>query len=138
MNEELYHYGVLGMKWGVHRARKNAAKASRAKAKGKTEKAAKYDAKAKKLRQKHEDLAGKAAIDYTNNQSTGKTVAKSLLMGTYGTLGYNQARANGHGRGRSAAVAVLANLGNNLTYGLGSIVEPRVTAAYYRHKRQNS
>lgn len=29
-NNELYHYGVLGMKWGVHKAKKNADKAKTA------------------------------------------------------------------------------------------------------------
>lgn len=29
MNDELYHYGVKGMKWGVHRARNNVSTSSK-------------------------------------------------------------------------------------------------------------
>lgn len=54
--DELYHYGVLGMKWGIHKARKNAQRAEKyrsmaaesesvRKAKSLNKKADKYDAK---------------------------------------------------------------------------------------------
>ena len=96
-------------------------------------KADKYDAKSKKIRQKHEDRAGKAALKYTEKQSVGDAVVKSMLFGTYGTLKYNQARAAGASRGKAAVRGVLSTMGNGLTYGVVSIAEPRVSA--YRRRK---
>ena len=154
-NNELYHYGVLGMKWGVRRARKNSEKAKfyrdsakewddiakQDAARGKTKSAAKAkryaaedrarakqrDAKAKAIEQKHRNRAGNKTYDSVKAQSTGKLVAKSMLMGTYGTLKYEQARAKNASVGKAAATGLLYSVGNNLTYGVGQIVEPRLT-----------
>lgn len=41
--------------------------------------------------------------------STGKTLAKSALMGSYGALHYTRARGEGYGRGRSAVRGVLSD-----------------------------
>ena len=154
-NNELYHYGVLGMKWGVRRARKNVSKAKNARKsakeweemaryseqKGNKKKAAKYrsnaaddiadaqryDAKAKKIQQKHERRSGgKKVIDYTQKQSTGKTVVKSMLLGTYGTLRYNEARAKGGSRARSLVNGILYGGANAATSGILGIIEPRL------------
>ena len=155
-NDELMHYGVLGMKWGQRRARKNYEKAKRAKESAKewdqisrhkkskgnvkgsdraTRNAAqdradakKYEAKAKRIEKKHIGRAGgKKAYDYTKNQSTGKALAKSMLMGTYGTLKYNKARSQGKGRAASAVRGVGANLVSQNTGMLTEIIEPRIT-----------
>ena len=42
MNQDNYlaHYGVLGMKWGVHRAKKNTQKAAKARSEARRESAA--------------------------------------------------------------------------------------------------
>lgn len=154
--EELYHYGVLGMKWGRRRARnmsdkaKSAntsakdweRKAKEAKQQGNNEKAAKYTqrakdsrsnaskyaAKSKQIVDKHIRLAGgKKAYDYTTQQSTGKLVVKSLLMGTYGALKYNQAKSKGLSKGKAAVRGVLYDLANTGTSGIMGIVEPRVS-----------
>ena len=153
--DELYHYGVIGMTWGQHRVRKNEEKAklSResakewdemaryAKQRGLTTKAEKYKRyasedradstkyanKARKIQAKHEKLAGgKRAYNYTKNQSTGKALAKSYLFGTYGAMKYNEARSKGATRGRAAVNGILYNIGNNATAGILSIVEPRM------------
>lgn len=124
-NDELMHYGVLGMKWGVHRARKLQAKADRRKRKGDMESYKKYSAKSAKIINKHKRRAGEAAYNRINNQKMSKTLLQSAVLGTYGALKYNQIRAKSVKRGYAAVAAMLFNIGNKSTGNLLSIAEPR-------------
>lgn len=129
-SSEINHYGVLGMKWGVHRARVNQKKANKIRKKnGSEEKARKYEDKAKAIRSKHESRSSKETVKRVENTSVGKLAVQSAVMGTYGALKYNQARAKGEGRGRAAVTGVLYDIGNVYTGGLMSVVEPRLTAS---------
>ena len=49
--------------------------------------------------------------------STGKALAQSFLLGSYGALKYNEYKSKGWSTGRSVTNAVLRNWGNNLTLG---------------------
>lgn len=138
-NDELKHYGVIGMKWGQHRARRNAEKAEKYKklskqsasegnktaSKQQAAKAMKYSKRSKEITSKHQALGGKKTFDRVKNQSTGKTIAQSMLMGSYGALKYNQARAQDVNRGMSAVSGFLYAIGNGLSYRSLSIIEPR-------------
>ena len=136
----LCHHGVLGMKLGVNNASRYASKSSQAKNKALTykntdsdkyneymNKSKTYAAKSKRITAKHKARAG-AAYDYTNKESTLKSVGKSLIFGTYGALKYNELRGSGNSRLLSAGGAVLMN-GLNVSSGeLLSVIEPRISA----------
>lgn len=83
-NGELYHYGVLGMKWGVHRAQKRAAQNVKL-----GRKALKYDKKAavytKKSEKAHSELdlesANKAGIKAAKYRKKAATTRQKALKG---------------------------------------------------------
>lgn len=152
----LQHYGVLDMKWGHHRYKVNMRKAKNARQAAKEwdeiaaaerergkkrpsgyydyykkknlESANKLEAKASKIKAKHERLAGgKASYDYTTQQSMGKTILKSMIMGTYGTLKYNQSRAKGKDAVSAYGKSIISNLLNAATGGIARYAEPRIS-----------
>lgn len=108
MSQELKHYGVLGMKWGQRKADK-AGTSYTYKSHGQK----KYE---KKLNKQISKGAKKSAIRatesrlktyknrdanrqrYAETTTVGRTVAKGLLLGPFGSGNYNRLRAAGNTR----------------------------------------
>lgn len=146
MNNELMHYGVLGMRWGVRKdkdslfARKSSrttrglqkrlAKDEKREAAGKRKK---YDTqKLHEALQKSQKF-DKAVQERVSSMSKGKTAAQVFLMGSRGALRYNQLRTKGYGR-------VVSFLGGKLarTYmdsPMGDIARGIATKSKYKAKK---
>jgi hypothetical protein len=157
----LAHYGVLGMKWGTHRARKYAEKAktqrtfakdynisdhrgkkltSKQKTKMKNNKtrllnkAKKYENKSKEIESYHKSMGGTKTYNRVKSQSTAKLVGKSLVLGTYGALNYEQARSAGVTRGKAFLHGAGREILDDLSSGILSVVEPRVDKGSNKNK----
>lgn len=128
MNQnELYHYGVVGMKWGHRRARKMMERAGRLDQKARNRGNDVYRAKANVLRSKADLINkknirrlgkdGKALYQKIGKTSGAKVAAQAALMGSYGALKYNKARLNGNGRGKAYVKGIVANNLNIATGG---------------------
>lgn len=156
-SDELRHYGVIGMKWGIRRAKKKGTTYQY-----KSHSTKKYERKADKAwkkAMKYDDMEstttgkkqGKAAEKYVKamnkydkmtrrakrsaefdakmqkmakNESTGKTVAKTLLVGTLGNTTYTRLKSAGVSKGAARVATVLSTalggVGGNYATGLAA------------------
>lgn len=144
-SDEFEHYGVLGMKWGVHRAKVNRSKSNKYRSKAMVstgskkekefKKAEKYAKKSKKIQTKHELRAGKETYKKVDKTSVTKLLGESVLMGTYGSIKYNRSRAKGENVFTSFFNGAGHSILNTTFLGLPSFVEPRITARSRKKKQ---
>lgn len=139
-SDELYHYGVLGMKWGVRRARKNGASYAY-KSHGQKKYEKKIDQiKSSNKKNKKEKLAkaktklsiykqrDKNRQSYASKTNLGKAVVKQILMGPIGSGSYSRYRSSGNNR-------VMAFLKSNV---ISSLLSSPVTVPLSRHREMKT
>ena len=100
-------------------------------------KAKKYEARAKKIEQKHKDRTSVKTYNRVKNTSTAKLIGESMVLGTYGALKYNQARASGMTRGKSIVTGLLSGTLDMATANIWRHVEPRKQAKKKRQRRES-
>ena len=134
---QLMHYGVVGMKWGVRRARKTGGtysyksratkryekKAKKAEIYGDTANSAKF----KKYAQRSAKL-DKGMEKTARNMSAGRTAAATILNGSFALKTYAAVQGAGYNK---AMAGVSAAVG---TYMLGPFGTSAVRALYVRDK----
>lgn len=109
--DELYHYGVLGMKWRYHRAAKKGIdytykshgqkkyekKLNKLYSKSQTNRTQRRIEKATKKLQLYQER-DKNRAEYARKTNVGKSLVKQVLLGPIGSGSYSRNRAAGYGR----------------------------------------
>ncbi len=139
MNQELKHYGVLGMKWGISRSKevrgvKKAYKNQKRDIRYKKDLADAREKAANRLFKDGDEARNKRIA----NMSLGKAITQTFLMGSYGAKKYNQYRAAGESKGKSAVKGLGWNVANTLGYQLPTTVSnAQFVKNYVNDRRKN-
>lgn len=158
--DELYHYGIIGMKWGMRKAyatgkdysyksfgqkrhqkivnkltNKQIKKTDEGKRLNYTQDRKLKNSKVKLERLKERD---KNREEYARSTSIGKSAIKTILFGPLGSGNYNRFRAAGHGRAVSALGAnyISSTLGYPLTYMISRGSENRQAKRQVNYKNK--
>ena len=132
-------YGVLGMRWGVRKNKeyKNTIRSSKQRLKRDVRKAngnkelikSAKEAHKNRLLESRKKVARKIyagtderVLDKTVSEKMSKALVKSYLMGSYGSIKYNEVRATkNYARGTAFIHGTGASMENRLNFGLSSV-----------------
>lgn len=138
-SDELIHYGVIGMKWGMRKARKAGTTYTyksygQKKWQKKVDKLTAKNKTGKKLT-KAQNKLGMYTIrdrnrqDYVKKTGAGKTVAKHALLNLQAHGGYNRMRAAGYGR--------VASIFGGTDITVSKILENHAAKVQYQEQKRN-
>lgn len=101
-NNELRHYGVLGMRWGRRKAKQYSDKASKARKAGDTYRAEKYQSRATNAKQYAKRNEKQTAM--IAKRTMGSKIAMNIWAGPFANRTYNSVRASGGSKGSAFAI----------------------------------